>query len=44
MAEQSEKPTKDLPAPNAEKITGGRKRTLTEDPDAGGERQIVKKG
>jgi hypothetical protein len=33
--QQPEKPTKDLPAPNTDKITGGRKRA--EDPDAGGE-------
>lgn len=41
MAEKTEKPTKDLPAPNTDKVTGGRRRA--EDPDAGGERQIVKK-
>jgi hypothetical protein len=35
MADNKEKPTKDLPVPQADQIKGGRKRT--EDPDAGGE-------
>jgi hypothetical protein len=41
MADKNDKPTKDLPVPDTDAIKGGRKRT--EDPDAGGERQIVKK-
>jgi hypothetical protein len=40
MDKTNEKPTKDLPVPDSDKIKGGRRRV--EDPDAGGE--IVKKG